>query len=302
LIHEASESSEDLTLDLTVVIAASYIPSHPSTRMIEQTISSLSLLGIGASTPVLIAHDNLPPTATHNQVHDFYEYLDSLNTILQPFPNSKVTLLDEWGQLNSSLRLALSKVVTTFVLICQHDLPFVREVNLAELIGLLSRNPQVKHVRFNLRRNQPYGFDCHPRFRSMYYRQKTFDTGYQESSVSLVRTLGWSDNNHVCRTDYYTNKVFPLVGRRKIAPEHVMNLVVWPFTHHKFGTFIYGPINDPPFLKHLDGKEGASAGYRLPQPIDTVTLRGRIRKTGVQLKVNLLRIFYLSKVLLMNVR
>ena len=67
--------------------------------------------------------------------------------------------------------------------------------------------------RFNTHPNTPTAFDCnmdllipHPSF------------------VPLIRTEGWSDQNHMARTDYYRDFVMPAIDNGVLHTKHVVRM------------------------------------------------------------------------------
>jgi hypothetical protein len=139
----------------------------------------------------------------------------------------------------------------------QHDLPFIRPVDLREAVATMVEDSRVKHLRFNLLPNSeagwdsgvPPGLNMAPRVRSGFHKQVESLRG-----TSLMQTLNWSDNNHLCHSSYYSEVVFPVVGLRPIPPERAMIPLVTPETHTHFGTFVWGESDAAPMIAHSDGR------------------------------------------------
>lgn len=237
---------------LTVLVVGSPIPSHPSTEIISATVDSLNLLGIDHRTRVVLAHDGVPPGADSELVANYAAYLANLRESCESRPNTLVTVNPRWGHLSGNIRNALQEVTTPYVLICQHDFPFIRGLELARVIAGMAGTPRIQHVRFNKNANTPVVWDCDPPSRAQFYTEEVIATPLGE--LRLTRTIGWSDNNHLCRVDYYRNIILPLVGERRIFPEHAANLAASHRVHDVLGTYIFGGIGDPPVLEHRDGR------------------------------------------------
>jgi hypothetical protein len=92
-----------------------------------------------------------------------------------------------------------------------------------------------------------------------------YDVWGQEKRLgnTYVRTMSWSDNNHIASLEYYNTlvmveckdgdymdqQIFPKIReacKNKTLEERLA-------VHEKYGTWIYGAINDPPLIKHTDG-------------------------------------------------
>ena len=143
--------------------------------------------------------------------------------------------------------------------------------------------------------NYPYIWDCNPSYRKLLYKEESVSV--QGKNFSYIRTLGWSDNNHLTTRDYYLNLILPLVGRRRIFPENVANLASGIFNHKLLGTFIYGGLGEQQTIFHLDGRgsqdfpEVAPRGGK--QLIDHNLLR-----IGIQFQ----RLYYKSKLIFLGAR
>jgi len=138
------------------------------------------------------------------------------------------------------------------MLVCQHDLAFVRPVDLPGLVRGMARRPDIRHVRFNKTENAPTTWDGEPAGRRRFFTEEVLAAG--AGDIRLTRTIGWSDNNHLCRADYYRHVILPLVRDRCIHPEHAANLAASPRMHDLLGTYIFGGLGEPPVLHHLDGR------------------------------------------------
>jgi hypothetical protein len=293
LLPMANDKSFRPRDSLTVVVAASLIPSHPSTSMIEQTLTSLHLLGLTQEVPLVIAHDAPSPDCDSKDLLRYEDYFARLEEVCEIRGNSVITKLTKWGQLSQSLSLAFTYVKTPYVLVCQHDLPFIKRIEVDQILETMESQLMLKHVRFNLRENQPYAFDAFPKKRKLCYQEEVFELNGR--AHHFVKTIGWSDNNHLCHVDYYRRIVFPLVGKRRVAPEHVMNLISIPSFHERLGTYIFGGLGDSPAIKHLDGKSGVTNVYRLPRPTNRTTVSGEFRFWWVRIQTQIWKIFYRVK-------
>ena len=119
-------SDQDLALNLTVLVTASLIPSHPDTAFIRRSLQSLQLLSLPAATPVLLSHDR--PSGRELPVR-FSSYLDRLRLFLPGFAAAtrlapRVLLSPTNGHLLGNIAFALSHVPpgrSKFLLKFEHD-------------------------------------------------------------------------------------------------------------------------------------------------------------------------------------
>lgn len=248
---------------ITVVVNSSLIPSHPSNALIKRTLESLEHLGIGLQTPILVVQDALPPGPKSERHQVAYrQYLDSLRDFDATWPSLRVLELSQWGHINGALREAMKQVATEFVLVIQHDLEFLRDLDIHSLAKAMSRHPEIKHVRFNKKPRTVIDWDAEYEYRNKTRSRRDFIEEVVVSDGSqahhLVRTLAWSDNNYLCRKSYLTDTVFALTGKMRVPPEHVLNPLGSPSNHRILGTYIYGRIDEPPYISHLDGRNAVT--------------------------------------------
>jgi hypothetical protein len=244
---------------LTIVVTASPIPSHPSTAGIDEVIESLKFLGIRDHVRVILAHDAPRSRKNPRGAVAYRKYLEKLR-LKYSEPRFSLLTRTRWGHLSQTLVNAVDHISTPFVLVLQHDLPFVRHVNLSALLDVMESNPEIKHVRFNKRENFAAAWDANddrfrinPISRSQFFSEVRARSSHGE--VSLVQTLAWTDQNFLCRTAYVRDIVSPLVARLRCFPERVLNPLNTESTHLFFGTYVWGPLGAPPAIKHSDGAE-----------------------------------------------
>ena len=153
-----------------------------------------------------------------------------------------------------------------YLLVVQHDLPFMRKVDLASILDFMRHDRGIRHVRFNLRKNLPEGQDAMTTRRGVkILEDRTHFFGQYESdskySVPLVKTLAWSDNNFLCPRWYLKEIILAPIGRLKMAPEWAMNGLNSPATHEILGTFVAGRLGDPPVISHTDGRNSSPGDF-----------------------------------------
>ncbi|MFQ6539810.1 MULTISPECIES: hypothetical protein [Aphanothece] len=239
--------------------------------MIETVIDSLSHLGLDRGTSILLAHDAMPPLDMEcedpekwghivnvgERYDDYFANLSKSKSVRRA--RAKILRAPSWGHLSGTIKYALTFVKSKYVLIMQHDLPFIRAIPLGTCIDAMEAHPRIRHLRFNWRRNIPAGYDASgPRGDAKQERPEFFSQLQfllpNASHFNVMQTLGWSDINHLCRTTYYEEVILPLLDGRKTAPEHLVNKFACKATHGLFGTYIYDSFESPPAIKHLDGR------------------------------------------------
>jgi len=249
---------------LSVIVLSNPIPSHPSTDLISQTLESLSKIGLGPGDRVHVMLDGLRfAWRLGQQARDYTNYEIALKNQLGEQANCSVTRRKKWGHISQTLKDALALIDTDYILIVQHDLPFVREIAIHEVLGLMRKFPNLKHIRFNKRRNLAEGSDAIATYdgatkivdRSGFFRawlppEPATGTG----TLSLTQTLCWSDNNHLVSRHYLSETILKPIGRHKISPEWVFNPLGTEAHHPILGTYIYGKPGDAAVIAHTDGR------------------------------------------------
>jgi hypothetical protein len=223
---------------LTIIVTASFIPSHPSIHHIKNTIESLPLINIPSNTKIILAHD-------YSNNMNYIKYFENLNNYINSFPNIEIVRRTNHGHLVGNIRNALQYVTSKYILVIQHDFPFISKFDIQKIIYDVEENDNIKHIRFNKRKNIKTGADGINNLFGLEQKQKNY---------TYTRTPAWSDNNHLCLTTYYTDIVM------KECPDgYAMEFILYKKikdenTHKKYGTYLFGGLNHKQVIKHTDGR------------------------------------------------
>ena len=221
----------------TVMITASHIKSHPSIDFIKKTMESLNYIGIKSDTPIILAHDG-------SDAVKYNKYFENLKEYVKDKPNVEIIRKETNGKLTASVRNAFKSVKTPYILVIQHDLPFVREFSIDKVIEDMKNNPGIKYVRFNKRKTTKRDFD----------NGWGFGKQLEGGNYTYTRTPGWSDNNHVTSSDYYRNIVLKEARDGGFMEEDLNGKVVDQKSHDKYGTYIFDVVNAEKVIDHTDGR------------------------------------------------
>jgi hypothetical protein len=223
---------------LTVIITASFIPTHPSIKIIQDTIESLQLINIPPNTKVLLAHD-------YSENINYIKYFENLHEYIKSFPNIEIITRQDHGHLTGNIRNALQHVTSKYILLIQHDLPFIREFDIQKIIYDVEENNNIKHVRFNKRDNIKAGFDS---------INNLFGLQEKRTNYTYTRTPGWSDQNHLCLKSYYTDIIMKECRDGNFMENKLQGKIKDEKIHKKYGTYLFGELNHPQVIKHTDGR------------------------------------------------
>ena len=250
-IQTNNKKLENTDISCSVIITASKIPSHPSIKIIKQTIESIQKFVKSKNNfEIILSHD-------YNISQEYQQYKSNLLKYIQDKPNIKLINCPSRLFLTGNIKYALDHVKSEFVLIMQHDLPFIKEINLDDICTDFNNNSIIKHVRFTRMRKM-----CDRRWGNA----KRFFGKYVLHGCNkniYTSTAAWCDNNHICRANYYENYVFKHMilpseknKRGKVGGMETQIGSICQTDKHfdKQGTFIYGVKFGSPYISHLDGR------------------------------------------------
>ena len=266
-IYNGEPESEREITSTTIIINTSFIKTHPSLLMFNATFDSLRHLhGLPPKTPVVITVDGLIPEGAHSYHYisndseenreSYQEYVRNLR--LKFKKDKHVTILTNYnfGLLTVNLRMAMDFVDTKYVLVIQHDLKFLLDVDYTGLIQSMEDNPEtLKIVRFASFKNMNY----HDWSRIENEETKEYCTlpfHDEKNNMTFVPQV-FSDQNHVTTKEYYLWLLDVLGPQRRFMETAMMyhsNPEKDPKSCRTNGQWLYGPLHSGPWIQHLDGK------------------------------------------------
>ena len=223
----------------SIIITASFIKSHPSIEFIRCVIDSLKHIHMDKDTLIILAHD-------YSEDSRFTEYLKNLNNYISDYKNIKIVSRNSHGHLTGNIRNAFNEITTEYVFLIQHDLPFIRDFEIEKVIEDMKNNPELKHIRFNKRANIKTGSDA---FNDLFGKQIV------SKNYTYTRTPSWSDNNHLCRSDYYRDIILKECKDGMPMEHYLIRKSQTEDIHNKYGTYILDEINKPAYIKHIDARK-----------------------------------------------
>jgi hypothetical protein len=209
----------DIT-DTTIIITSNYIPTHPSTDIIDRTIESISRFIVLASDdlalisgtidadslstkktriPMLITVDGLDGRksgANSEPGLALAEYVRTLKDRYSDHPHFKVKILPQERNIKliRNMQFALNLVTTKFIYVIQHDLPFIQPANHHAMVQFFEDLPEtVRLIRFGrhatLSRSKDWpshaGVDCGD--------ELFLSSRHRHYGLNLSKTHTWSD-------------------------------------------------------------------------------------------------------------
>lgn len=226
---------------LTVIVPTSYIPSHPDTTVIDQTIQSIRY---HTGADIILTIDGLRDE--HKEMsNDYTEYISRLLWKCNfEYENVHPILFEKHTHQAGMMRKALERVHTDLVMYVEHDTPLVTDepIEWEFLVNtLLKGEAHVIRFHFEARIPQEHEYLMLP----------------EENKPKLIATRQWSQRPHIARTTFYR-------GIMQLFSENA-NCFIEDYMHGKcmegdwndWKLFIYAP--DEKNIKrslNLDGRAG----------------------------------------------
>jgi hypothetical protein len=245
--------------DVTIVVPTSYIPSHPSTKIIDETIKNIRFHF--PNNEIILQIDGI--REEQKQYEDQYnEYKNKvLWKCLHEYKNILPIIFDKHSHQTTMMKETIGLVETSLILYVEGDLP-LRTDRLIEwqkcfdLIG----NDKANVIRFYLREEVPMEHE-----HMMCGQEDIF-----------LKTVQWSQNPHLALTEYYRKFILPNVkeinyiedeiyGKVQTDCEYLPNQTIPSGDVYEFKIrnweahkmFIYYPDkgNNMSRVIHLDGRK-----------------------------------------------
>lgn len=279
---------------LTVVMVTSPIFSHPSTELIDACMASYLQLDEFLGVKFIVAADGctVEPRgrrrgrifgrAEPEEAEAYMKYLRVLQTRAEQHPTQlELVRSVGWRGFGMTLRAALLRVTTPFVLVTCHDLSISRQVPTRRVLKLLAREADT-HVRYvGVPGPNNYGRRYIIRASTPEFKLAVTE---RHDGLPLVPLLRWKENTHFARTDTYLRFIFDNPGFHRFRRGHFIEetfgqLMVKQIRaapdpaamHDQFGTYLLyfkdrlDPSELPPIV-HINGRNYLTVRARLDAP------------------------------------
>jgi len=251
--------------NITVLIPTSPIPSHPSTKILDETIANIRKY---TDAKIIIMFDGVHKSLEHRR-EVYKEYHENVMLRAEGGLYGQCQLLKFHDHNHQAMmtRYALGNLVKTpLILFCEHDtspigdIPFDDICTLLEYDGGLKSSDRVNYIRFNIFDKIP---DEHKYLMLGQGVARHFYVGGNDITdihIPLTLTIQWSQRPHIARTDWYKHILKTYFDKTPISMiEDVMHSVVQT-TYSElgkdvFGLAIYTPEGNQLRSYHADGRE-----------------------------------------------
>ena len=253
-----SEKSTDKDFETAIIMSTHCIPSHPSLKILEDTIESLKYLsGLSPNSQIIITVDGLAENTHKNRKE--YNLVKS-NVTSQKLESYVIALQKAYGQ-SKNIKILVSPTNirligniknavnhlhprTKYVYVLQQDLKFIREVNHTAIVKTFKEYPDtVQLVRFSKKKEKKNPHPC--------WNQT--EPVQNINGIYLTKTPHWSDMNHLVSLDFYQKYIVPLLKGVNFPEQRMMSIANQNCTF--YGPHLYGPALDGAYISHTDGTE-----------------------------------------------
>jgi uncharacterized protein (DUF427 family) len=225
--------------DVTIIIPTSVIPSHPDTRIVEETINSVR--HYFPDNEIILQIDGLREERI-SWKENYDEYKNRiLWKCLHEWTNVLPIIFTEHRHQTTMMKETIDLVNTSLIMYIESDTPLIEnKINLQECLDLLETE-DCNTVRFHFMEEIP-----EEHFYLMLERKENF-----------IKTIQWSQRPHISKTSYYKDVVLAQSHDKEFIEDRFYSYVVsndWDINK----LWIYYPNNgtDISMSRHLDGRAG----------------------------------------------
>ena len=232
----------------SILMPTSPLNEHPSTRIIDKTIEHIRSYEELRDMEIFLMFDGVAPELTqYTERYEEYKRVCMDKSNFDPKWRKVIPIVfDQHTWSANMIRKSLNEFVRTPYVICtDHDMYPIGEIPWAKLFSCLEL-PEVYNIRLN----------CWDRI--IPEHQYLFGQVQDVNGVPLTKTLQWSDQLHVCRTDWLKGIINKYIGREsKIYLEGIMYQVVYNRSWaawNEYGLWLYTPPGNTRRTEYDNGR------------------------------------------------
>jgi hypothetical protein len=234
--------------DVTIILATSVLPSHPSTDMIDETIKSIRVHF--PTNEIIMQIDGLRQEQS-NRRDDYNEYKSRiLWKCLHEYNNVLPIIFDEHCHQTTMMRRTIDEIQTSLLLYVEGDAPLTPDVGIdwQKCLDMIEYE-KANTIRFHFEAEIP-----EPHKHLMFGIENGF-----------MKTAQWSQRPHLSTAKYYRDVILPFSNEKTFIEDRLHGKVqddCLPYNTfsqdgwetHKL--WIYHPEGNIKRSYHLDGREG----------------------------------------------
>jgi hypothetical protein len=234
--------------DVTIILATSIIPDHPSTEMIDETIKSIR--HHFPDNEIIMQIDGLRREQQHRKA-DYDEYKNRiLWKCLHEYKNVLPIIFDKHSHQTTMMRKTIDLIQTSLLLYVEGDAPLVTD----EVIDWNKCLDFIEYEKANTIRFHFEALIPEPHKHLMFGLEDGF-----------MKTAQWSQRPHLTRVSYYKNVILPPLKEKTFIEDRTHGIIqddILPYDKfsidgwNKHKLWIYHPEGNIKRSYHLDGRQG----------------------------------------------
>jgi len=234
--------------DVTIILATSVLPSHPDTRIIDETIKSLRVHF--PKNEIIMQIDGLRQEQMDRET-DYNEYKNRiLWKCLHEYSNVLPIIFDKHSHQSTMMRKTIDEIKTSALLYVEGDAPLTPDVDIdwQKCFDLIAHD-KANTIRFHHESVIPEAHN-HLMF---------------GMSDIFMRTSQWSQRPHLSKVSYYRDVILPPLEDKVFIEDTTHGKIqdeISPYNNfskdgwNKHKLWIYHPEGNIKRSYHLDGREG----------------------------------------------
>jgi hypothetical protein len=234
--------------DVTIILATSIIPDHPSTEMIEETIKTIRFHF--PENEIIMQIDGLRMEQQHRKA-DYDEYKNRiLWKCLHEYKNILPILFDKHSHQTTMMRQTMNLIQTSLILYVEGDAPLVIDepIDWQKCLDLIEYK-KANTIRFHFESVIPK-----PHEHLMFGLEDGF-----------MKTVQWSQRPHLSKVSYYKDIILPPLENKTFIEDRTHGIIqddILPYDKfsdsgwNKHKLWIYHPEGSIKRSYHLDGRKG----------------------------------------------
>jgi len=231
--------------ELTILISTSNIPSHPSTKIIEDTIKNLRSYRELKDVEIIIMIDDLRPELKH-RTYEYEKYIQRLLWLCNvKWKNILPVITKEWLHQANTTKYCLDFIKTKNILYVEHDCSLTGDIPFNEINEILKYDT-VNYIRLH------YSTEIHEQHKYLMRESKTIN------SVPLLKTIQWSQRPHFSTVSFYKKILEYFSESSRTMIEDLIYGVVINNENKDFGLWIYHPEKNIQRSLSCDGRKSDS--------------------------------------------
>ena len=231
------------------------VPTAPSTKMLEKTLHNLlESTSLPMDIPIVVGVDNRVGRSVDE------EYVDNLEKLRSVYPNlvvlrTNATSMDPLVTAPVNFVNTIGAVTTPYYLLWEHDHLFVQPIDLKSILDSM-----IKHgtnlVRFG---EVPNKVDLVRSPETILIPEKK-----DKTDIPLLKVDHFSNRPYICKTEIFNKWWKHLVyetaeeggfveGPMNVFYKFAISKMGFMEAQKKWGIYMYGHMNDGPYVSHIDG-------------------------------------------------